>query len=354
MKNKRNIKARKVGLTPGTPIYTGKKYDKKLLIDVFTYNENSFREVKINHLEDLNSIINTKDCVWINIHGLNDIETIKQVGLIFNFHDLLLEDVVNINQRPKLDEYEDYLLAVIKMLHFNESNNLAIEQVSFVLGSNFLITFQEFEGDVFDIIRERIRLNKGMVRKMGIDYLMYALIDIIVDNYFLLTDDLALEVEQLETRLLNESANTELVKEIQGLKHNILKIRRAIYPQREVIGSLITLETDLINSKTHLYLNDLKDHMHLISENIEIYREMISSLMDMYLTTLSNKMNEVMKLLTIIATIFIPLTFIAGIYGMNFENIPELKYKYAYYILWGIMLAIFLGMLYYFRRKKWL
>jgi magnesium transporter len=216
------------------------------------------------------------------------------------------------------------------------------------------LSFQESDGDVFDSVRERLRNSKGRVRTQGADYLLYVLMDAIVDNYFNLMEVMGEKIEELEENLFDEKSNNDLIQDIHGLKREILKIRRAVYPLREVVNRMDKVETSLVTEKTQLYLRDLYDHVIQVSESIDIQRELIWSLMDMYMTTISNRMNEVMKVLTIMATIFIPLTFIAGVYGMNFENIPELKFEYAYFVLWGVMVVLFLGMLYYFKRKEWL
>lgn len=267
---------------------------------------------------------------------------------------MVLEDIVNTTQRPKIDEYENYIFIVLKMLYYNKDENIVIEQVSFVLGENYVLTFQESEGDVFGSIRDRLRLNRGRIRGMKSDYLLYALIDAVVDNYFTIIETLGNKIEDLETDLFTGTVREDINIEVQQLKREILKVRRAIFPLREIINRIEKGDYPFIFKRTITYFRDIYDHLVQVTENLDIYREMIWSLMDMYMTTISNKMNEVMKLLTIIATIFIPLTFIAGIYGMNFENIPELHYKYSYYILWGIMIMIFLGMIYYFKKKKWL
>ena len=266
----------------------------------------------------------------------------------------VLGHIVNTSQRPKIDEYDDYIFIVLKMLHYDKNENVSIEQVSLVLGKNYVLSFQEAEGDVFDTIRNRLRYNKGRIRSLKSDYLMYTLIDAVVDNYFSIIEILGNKIEDLETELFSGQARDGVNIEVQQLKREILKVRRAIFPLRDIISRIEKGEHPLVLKRTITYYRDIYDHLIQVAENIDIYREMIWSLMDMYMTTISNKMNEVMKVLTIIATIFIPLTFIAGIYGMNFEYIPELHYKYSYFILWGIMIVLFIAMLLYFRKKKWL
>ncbi|MCL4138681.1 UNVERIFIED_CONTAM: hypothetical protein GTU68_012770, partial [Idotea baltica] len=223
-----------------------------------------------------------------------------------------------------------------------------------ILGKNYVLSFQESEGDVFDEVRDRLRQAKGRVRTMKADYLLYVLMDAIVDHYFSVIEILGDKIEDFETAIFAGDVDDDISQKIQNLKREILRVRRAIFPLREVINRIEKNESTLIQKRTITYYRDIYDHLIQVSENIDIYREMIWSLMDMYMTTISNKMNEVMKVLTIMASIFIPLTFIAGIYGMNFDNIPELHYKYSYYILWGVMIILFIGMLIYFKRKKWL
>ena len=343
----------KVGQIPGTLIYTGKKADKSFHVECFDYNSNTLEESIIYNLENIAHHKNTATITWININGLKHIDKIENIGQIYELHPLVLEDIVNIKQRPKIDEYPHYLFIVLKMLYY-ENTNLVSEQVSFILGENYVLTFQEAEGDVFNPIRDRLRQNKGRIRTLKSDYLLYSLIDAVVDNYYTTIEVLSDTIEDLETRLFNGSNIQNINTEIQKLKREVLKVRRAIFPLREIINRLEKGENKLIYNSTLTYFRDIYDHLIQVTESIEIYREMVWSLMDMYMSTMSHKMNEVMKVLTIIATIFIPLTFIAGVYGMNFKYMPELQYRYGYFILWGLMVFLFFGLLYYFKRKKWL
>lgn len=354
-KKKRTQESKKhIGQVPGTLIYTGKKSDKDFHVECFDYTKDHIEESILLNIEDVVNYKETDSVTWINVDGLKHTDKIEDIGKQYDLHPLVLEDIVNTSQRPKIDEYDDYLFVVLKMLYYDTEERIVIEQVSIVLGKNYVLTFQESEGDVFGAIRERIRLSNGRIRGLKSDYLMYALIDAIVDNYFSIIETLGNKIEDLESDLFSGNARDNINIEVQQLKREILKVRRAIFPLREIINRIEKGEHPLIHTRTITFYRDIYDHLIQVSENIDIYREMIWSLMDMYMTTISNKMNEVMKVLTIIATIFIPLTFIAGIYGMNFDNIPELHYKYSYHILWGIMILLFLGMLYYFKRKKWL
>lgn len=344
----------KTGLAPGTIVYVGNKVKKDLFIDVFDFNKDRLNEKQLKNIEEAFTYENKETITWINVNGLNHVNEIEKLGKDFELHPLIIEDIANTKQRPKLDEHEEYVFVVLKMLYFDKEQNLKFENISFVQGSNYLLSFQESDGDVFDSVRERLRNSKGRVRSQGADYLLYVLMDAIVDNYFNLMEVMGEKIEELEENLFEEKSNNDLIQEIHNLKREILKIRRAVYPLREVVNRMDKVEASLVTEKTQLYLRDLYDHVIQVSESIDIQRELIWSLMDMYMTTISNRMNEVMKVLTIMATIFIPLTFIAGVYGMNFENIPELKFQYGYFVLWGVMVVVFLGMLYYFKRREWL
>ena len=344
---------KQLGQVPGSIIYTGEKEHQKLFIEAFDYNQTYFSEKELLNVEACFSF-KEDTTTWININGLNHVKSIEQIGEHYQLHPLVLEDIVNISQRPKIDDYGDYLFIVLKMLYYDGNEHIVSEQVSFVLGPNYVLTFQEAEGDVFDSVRERIRQSKGRIRNMSADYLLYALIDAVVDHYFSIIEILGDKIDDFETDIFSGNVNDDTSLYIQNLKREILRVRRAIFPLREILSRIEKEDSHLIQKSTVTYYRDIYDHLIQVSDNIEIYREMIWSLMDMYMTTISNKMNEVMKMLTIMASIFIPLTFIAGIYGMNFEYIPELNYRYSYFVLWGIMILIFIAMLYYFKRKKWL
>ncbi len=352
MKKKSKIKE-SLGLAPGTIVYTGYKEKEETFIDTFDFTKSSFEEKKLNDIETCYNYKSTNTTTWININGLSNVKTIQKIGAHYNLHPLILEDIANTSQRPKIDEYEEYLFVVFKMLYYDSNQNLKVEHISLILGDKYVLSFQESDGDVFNPVRERIRRAKGIIRNSGPDYLLYALMDAVVDHYFLIIETMGEKIENLE-ELLFSNPKESTVQEIQNLKREALKIRRSIFPLREVVSKLEKAENSLIQLKTKNYFRDLYDHTIQVIETIEIYRDMLWGLMDMYMSSISNKMNEVMKVLTIIATIFIPLTFIAGIYGMNFDNIPELHFKYGYHILWGVMLFIFFGLLYYFKRKKWL
>ncbi|HZW63378.1 MAG TPA: magnesium/cobalt transporter CorA [Flavobacteriaceae bacterium] len=354
-KKKRTSKYKtRVGLSPGTMVYTGKKENQPLFIECIDYTPKKLEVHEYKKIENTFHFKETQSITWININGLNHIESIEKIGKQHNIHPLVLEDIVNTNQRPKIDEYPDYIFIVLKMIYYNSDENIVIEQVSFILGNNYVLTFQETDGDVFESVRARLQNESGRIRNAGADYLFYALIDAVVDHYYVVAETLGNKVEDLEDEIFAGKVTDAYSKQIQILKRELLKVRRAIFPLREVINRIDKSENTLINKDNLQFFRDVYDHVIQLSDSIDIYREMTWSLMDMYMTSISNKMNEVMKVLTIIATIFIPLTFIVGVYGMNFDNMPELHYKNAYYIVWAVMILVFILMLFYFKRKKWL
>lgn len=341
-------------LSPGTVTYTGKKSITKTQLDIIDYSKEHYDHFETHNIDDAFKFEDASHITWINVNGLSNSKDIITLGNHFDLHPLIQEDIVTTNQRPKLDEYDDYLFIVFKMLHYDENEQLINEHVSMIMGKDYLVTFQEAEGDVFGDLRDRLEHSKGRIRGAGSDYLMFAILDAVVDNYFAVVEFLSNKVELLEDKLFDANDDENITQEIQELKREILRIRKAVLPLREVINRLEKIETPLIEDRTNKYIRDLYDHIIQVNESVEIYREMIWSLMDMYMTTISNKMNEVMKVLTIMASIFIPLTFLAGIYGMNFDHMPELHFKYSYFYLLGIMVLVIIGMVWYFKRKKWL
>lgn len=353
-KKSKKAKHSSINQIPGTVTYIGEKKTTETSIEIINYTKETYEKKTTAAIKDAFNFEGPDSNTWINLNGLNNTKNIEILGKHYGLHPLVLEDIANTDQRPKIDEFEDYLFIVARMLYHDEREELINEHICLVLGKNYVISFQESDGDVFEGVRERLARARGRVRNSGGDYLIYALIDAIIDNYFVIIDQLEEKVESLEDKLFLERPDDDIVFDIQTLKREIIKLRRAIYPLREVTNRLEKSDSSLIDVKTKNYLGDLHDHIIQVSENIEIYREMIWGLMDMYMTTISNRMNEVMKVLTIMASIFIPLTFLAGIYGMNFDNMPELHYKYSYYILIGVMVLVFCGMIWYFKRKKWL
>ena len=344
----------KRGLPPGTLVHVGEKKVSKVRVSVIDYDEAQFEERKLSTVEECFPFKDKPTVTWINVTGIHDVEAIEKIGRHFELHPLLLEDVVNTEQRPKMEDFGSYIFFVLKMLYYDEKEQqVEIEQVSLVLGSNFVVSFQERERDVFEPVRERIRKGKGRVRKAGTDYLAYALLDAIVDAYFIIFEKLGEKIEDAETELAT-NPTPETVQTIRSMKKEMILLRKSVWPLREVINGLERGESPLIHKATGVYLRDVYDHTIQIIETLESFRDMVSGMLDIYLSSISNKMNEVMKVLTIFAAIFIPLTFVAGIYGMNFEFMPELRWHFGYPVALSIMAAIAVVMLFYFKRKRWL
>jgi len=346
--------SKKAGLPPGSLVPIGKKKTSKVKITIIDYDKIQFIEKEAKKIEEVFPFKDKPTVTWVNIDGVHQPDVIEKLGKEFNFHPLMLEDIVNTEQRPKIEDFVDYIFIVLKMLHYDEKKNeVNSEQVSIILGPNYVISFQESEGDVFDPIRERIRLKKGRIKNMGPDYLAYALIDAIVDNYFIILEKFGERIEFLEEELVT-NPTPKTLQIIHNSKREMITLRKSIWPLREVISRLERGESSLVHKSTFIYLRDVYDHTIQIIDTVETFRDMISGMLDIYLSSVSNKMNEVMKVLTIIATIFIPLTLIAGIYGMNFKYMPELEWRWGYPIVWLVMAAVTILMLAYFRRKKWL
>ncbi|MFX1465892.1 MAG: magnesium/cobalt transporter CorA [Promethearchaeota archaeon] len=345
-------RSKKAGLPPGTPVHVGEKRVEKIKISYFDYDETQFQEKEVKTIEECFPFKDTPTVTWINIDGIHEVEIIEKLGNHFEIHPLILEDILNTEQRPKIDDFESYIFVVLKMLYYEE-NEIKIEQISLILGSNFVISFQEQPTDVFDPIRERIRNLVGRIRKQGSDYLAYTLLDTTVDNYFIILEKVGETIEFLEEELV-ENPTPETLHQLHKLKREMIALRKSVWPLREVISRLERLENPLIRESTDIYLRDVYDHTIQVIDAVETYRDMLSGMFDIYLSSISNKMNEVMKVLTIIATIFIPLTLIAGIYGMNFMFMPELDWQFGYPFTLLMMFALGLVMTIYFRMKKWL
>ncbi len=352
MAGKRTRRSQKSGLAPGTLIHIGERRAEKTRLRLFDYDQNQLSERELASVEDAFHFRDTATVTWINVDGLHDTAVIAQLGGHFGVHPLILEDIVNTEQRPKQEDFGDYIYVVLKMLYRENDGQIVAEQVSLILGLNFVISFQEGGGDAFEPVRERLRQNKGTLRKQGPDFLLYALVDAIVDNYFIVLESFGEATEDLEETVL-ASPTTETLATIKNLKRDLLFMRRGIWPLREVISGLRHSESPLIQQNTRLYLQDVYDHTIQVMDSLDNTREILSDLLDIYLSSVSNRLNAVMKVLTIISTIFIPLTFIAGVYGMNFDNMPELRWEWGYFAILGIMASIGIVMLFYFKRKKW-
>jgi magnesium transporter len=347
-------RSKKAGLPPGTLVHIGERKTKKVRITVIDYDETQFEQETVKTVEECFPFKDKPTVTWINIDGLHDIKVIEKLGRHFDLHPLLLEDILNTEQRPKMEDFGDYIFLVVQMLYYDDkTEQIEAEQVSLILGPNWVITFQEREGDVFDPIRERIRKGKGRIRKTGADYLAYALVDAIVDNYFVILEEFGGKIEDTETELATNPMR-ETLQTIRTMKREMIFLRKSVWPLRELVSSLERGESPLIHESTGIYLRDVYDHTVQIIDTVESFRDMLSGMLDIYLSSISNRMNEVMKVLTIFAAIFIPLTFVAGIYGMNFEYMPELKWHWGYFGVLIGMASIAGVMLVYFRRKRWL
>ncbi|MGF1636954.1 MAG: magnesium/cobalt transporter CorA [Cyclobacteriaceae bacterium] len=347
-------RAGKSGLPSGSLVYLGEAKSESININLIHYNSTTLEEKTLVNLENCKEYLNADHVSWFNIDGIHNKELLEQAGKVFGLHSLFLEDIMSTDQRPKFEDNEDCLFVVLNMLTYDDDlGNIHAEQVSFVLGDNFVVSFQEKQGDVFETVRERIRLGKGRIRGKGPDYLLYALIDIIVDNYFIILEKISDRIGNLDDELL-ENPNKSIVHKIHLLRREMILLRRSFWPLRDVFNWLERGETKHIKKGTRIFFKDVYDHIIRIIETTEIFRDIVGGMMDLHMSTVSNRMNEVMKVLTIISTIFIPLTFIAGIYGMNFTHMPELEWRNGYFMILIIMSLIGLLMLFFFKRKKWL
>jgi magnesium transporter len=346
--------SKKIGLPPGTLVHVGDKKTEKVKIAVMDYDRAAFREREVENVEECFPFKETSTVTWINIDGLHQVEIVEKLGKQFNLHPLVQEDILHTGQRPKMEDYDEYILIILKMLYYEkEDDTVRSEQITLILGSNFLISFQEMPGDVFNPLRDRIRTGKGRVRRMGADYLAYLLVDSIVDHYFVLLEKCGDRIETLEEELARDP-KPETLHAIHDLKQEIIFLRKSVWPLREVISGLERTESDLIRDEISIYLRDLYDHTIQVIDSVETYQDILSGMLDLYLSSVSNKMNEVMKVLTIFASIFIPLTFMAGVYGMNFKFMPELEWRLGYPSLLLAMAMVVASLIIYFKRKKWL
>ena len=352
MKSVRQKRSKKTGLSPGSLVHVGREYAEKSKITLIRYNETIYEEKEVASISDLLREKNNEGIVWINVDGL-DAKLIEDVGGIYDLHPLIMEDILNTDQRPKTEDFGNYIYIVLKNFHNQDSVNMPSEQVSIILGKNFIISFKEKETSLFEPIRERLRVNKGRIRKSGPDNLAHALLDNVVDNYFLVLEELEERIEYLEDELVTQT-NPVNLQAIHSLKRELILLGKSLWPLREAISTLERTDSELITASTHIYFKDIFDHIIAIIETVDTYREMLSGMLDIYLSTVSNRLNEVMKVLTIIATIFMPLTFLAGVYGMNFKYMPELEWHFGYFGVLGLMIGIALLMLKYFRNKKWI
>lgn len=342
------------GLPPGSAVYTGVRKDTPFNISLFTYSEKHLEEKSNLTIEEAVNLPKDGNFHWLNVEGLNHVDNIKSICEALGIHPLNMEDILSVGQRPQIDETENYIFMSLKMLQYDEKKNKTInEQVSFILSDNFLITFQERKGDTFEAVRNRIRIGKGRIRKEGLDYLLYALVDTVVDHYFIVLEKFGDILEEIEERIMFQGQKRDFDL-LYTLKRELIHIRRSVWPLREVISKLERDEMKLIRKQTRFFIRDVYEHTIQAIDSVETYRDFISSLGDLYQSVISNKLNQVMKTLTIFSVIFIPLTFIAGVYGINFENVPEFNWEYGYAYFWALIVGMAIVTLAVFKYKKWL
>lgn len=323
-----------------------------VILEVISYDRANYNRFVTKDADELLANIKTDQVNWVNLDGLSNMAIVEKLQTHFSLHSLLVEDILN-DQRPKAEEYEDYLFVTLKMLYRIDGTEVDYEQISFVLGNNYLLTFQEKEGDLFDAFRERIRQDQGRVRKKKADYLMYRLIDITVENYYNVLDSIGEHIDEIESTIRLDTSD-ETFQKIQNIKKELIYLHKALYPLRDALGKVLKDESDFIQEENVPYFSDVYDHVIHLIDSLDTYRDLTSGLTDQYINIQNSKLNDVIRLLTIISTIFIPLTFIVGVYGMNFEYFPELNWKYGYATIWAVMITIAAGMVGYFRYKRWL
>ena len=355
MEKKDRVKiSHKSGLSPGTLMFVGEVKVEEMTASLIRYNQNEFQTHNLEG-KNINKIESpASDVLWININGLHEIESIQEICQKWSVHQLIIEDIVNTNHRPKIEIYDDHIFVITKMYFYQSvSKSISFEQVSFILTNNTVLSFQEQPGDVFESIRDRLKNNKGRIRKFGADYLLYSLLDSLVDSYFDLLEKIDEDLERSEKAMISDPSSDTL-SSFFALKRSLLLLKKSAWPLQEITSQLLKGKSELIKDSTEPYLRDLNEHTIHVVDSIETFRDLASGLTDMYLSMTSNKMNEIMKVLTICASVFIPLTFIAGIYGMNFEYMPELQWKYSYFVIIGAMVLIIITLLVFFMKKKWL
>lgn len=355
-KSKRYLKkiSKKAGLPPGSLVHIGEEKKEKARIELIYYDEETVEKKEISSFEESSQFLSRKGVTWINIDGISDVSLVEKAGKFFDINELVLEDILNTEQRPQAKDFGNFLFVVLKMVNYEaERDELLTEQVSIITGKNFVISFQEgIAGDVFDPLRERIKKGKERIRKMGSDHLAHALIDATVDSYFVVLEKIGERLENIEEETLS-FPSSKTIEQIHRLKRNLILLRKSVWPIRELAGFLEKSDSPLIQKATSLYFRDIYDHSLQLIDFIETFRDISGNILDIYLSNLSNRLNEVMKVLTIISTIFIPLTFIAGVYGMNFRFMPELEWRFGYFLILFLMALVAIVMVIFFRKKRW-
>jgi magnesium transporter len=345
---------KKVASAPGTIEYGGPIRQERPFIELVDYTPDEFDERTVDTIEEAFPFRDNGHVSWVNVDGLHDTELLRKLGEHYGLHPLVMEDIVHTNQRSKVEEYDGYLFVVARMIYLEDDGaTLRSEQMSFVLAGEWLLSFQEIHGDVFANVRERARVGRGRIRRMGVDYLLYALLDAIVDHYFVILEKLGERIEDLE-EAVSDDPGPETLRQVHEMRREMILLRKSVWPMRELLSSMLRSESVFIRDDVDVFLRDVYDHVIQVIDAVESFRDMLSSIQDLYMSSISNRMNEVMKVLTIIATIFVPLTFVAGIYGMNFDVLPELHWKWSYLVFWIVILCMGGGMLSFFRRRNWL
>ncbi len=348
-------KRHKTGLAPGTMVHIGKYEKLPVRVHSFLWNREQCREeAGVPDEHTLDGLAERGGILWVNVDGLHDVERIGAIGARFSLHPLELEDIVNTEQRPKIEDFDDHISVMLKMLSYNtQANKVDSEHVTLVLGNNTVLSFQEERpGDVFGPLRDRLRSNRGNIRCQTPDYFLYSLMDAIVDNYFVCLERIGERIDEIEDRFFKNESR-DMMGEIHDLKRELLYLRKSVWPLRDIIREILRLKSELVSESTEAYFRDLLDHAIQIIDNLELFREMLNGLANLHMSSLSMRLNEIMRVLTIISTIFIPLTFIAGVYGMNFKFMPEIGWEYGYWAIWAVMLTVALGMLAWFKHRKW-
>lgn len=347
-------KSQQAGLPPGTLMHVVEERPDEFSVTIMDYDEYHFQEVTAKDFETCIPFRDKPTVTWIHVVGVHRVETMQSLGNCFQLHPLTLEDILITDQRTKIESYEDYAFIVLRNIYYEEAREeIATEQISLILGQNFVISFQEKEGGVFNPIAHRLRNNKARMRRMGADYLVYALLDVLVDNYFTVLEKFGDRIERLEERMVRADS-PRIPHTLHSLRREMIMLRKAVWPLREIISGLGRTDSNLVTQSTSIYLRDVYDHTVQVIDTIEIFRDVLTGMLDVYLSSVSNRLNSVMKVLTIISTIFMPLTFLAGVYGMNFKHMPELEWEWGYPLTWAIMIAMAGVMLVYFRVRKWI
>lgn len=342
------------GASPGTVMYIGEERTEPVVVRQICYGPEAALESTVVAAANCKPPIQPQGVTWYTIDGVHDAEVLRVLGANFNLHPLVLEDIANTKQRPKIEDFDDYIFIAMKMITFDEqAKELRAEHISFIIGAGYVLAFLEDEGDVFEPVRQRIRSGKGRIRKLGADYLLYALMDAVVDNYFTVLEDLGEQIDEVEEEVV-ESPSSSTLRTVHLLKRELIFLRKSVWPMREVVNALLRDESELIKDETKIFLRDLYDHTIHVIDTVETLRDIVAGMLEVYLSSVSNKLNQVMKVLTVMSSIFIPLTFVAGVYGMNFQYMPELQWHYGYPAVMCGMLVVAVGLLALFYKKEWL